>query len=128
LKSFVAKTAKATGQSRQTVQRDATRGKNVKVLTQVIGTSLDKGEELDALAKLSEASQQALAARAQTGEKVSAKTQVKKERRQEREAEGVVTRWSLWPPSRLIQKGRSDILFINSMAYMVGAAGFEPAT
>jgi ParB/RepB/Spo0J family partition protein len=87
LQSFVAKTAKATGKSTRAVARDATRGKNVKVLAKVIGTSLDKGEELDALAKLPEASQQALAARAKAGEKVSAKAQVKKERRQEREAE-----------------------------------------
>jgi ParB/RepB/Spo0J family partition protein len=84
---FVKSTSKASGKSRASVARDATRGKNVKVLTQVIGTSLDKGEELDALAKLPESKQQALAARAQAGEKVSAKTEVKKERRQEREAE-----------------------------------------
>jgi ParB/RepB/Spo0J family partition protein len=86
-KSFAEETARATGQHRATVARDAARGTHVKVLAEVAGTSLDKGDELDALAKLPETSQRALVARAKDGEKVSAKTEVKKERRQEREAE-----------------------------------------
>jgi hypothetical protein len=71
---FTKATAKATGKTTKTVERAASRGKHISVLSQVIGTSLDKGEELDALAKLPKASQQALADRAQAGEKVSAKT------------------------------------------------------
>src|SRR6185312_7717887 len=48
-------------------------------------TSLDKGEEIDALAKLPEASRVALVKRAEAGEKVSAKTEVKKAAREEKE-------------------------------------------
>jgi N6-adenosine-specific RNA methylase IME4 len=87
LNRFTKETAKATRQSERMVQLDAARGKHVKVLAQVAGTSLDKGVELDALAQLPETTQRELARQAQAGENVSAKTQVKKERRQEREAE-----------------------------------------
>lgn len=50
--SFVADTVKNTGQSERKVQRDAYRGAEIgtDALSKVVGTSLDKGEELDALA------------------------------------------------------------------------------
>jgi len=73
LGSFAAETAKATGRSKTAVKRDATRAEKVKVLDQIAGTSLDKGDELDALAKLPEAEQRALAQRVKGGEQVSAK-------------------------------------------------------
>src|SRR5262249_15054296 len=73
LKSFTEDTAAKTGKGRSTIARDVTRANKVKVLDQVIGTSLDQGAELDALGELPEDEQRKLAARAQTGEKVSAK-------------------------------------------------------
>ena len=53
----------------------------------MIGTSLDKGEELDALAKLPPERQERVIARAKAGGKVSVKTEVKQARREEREKE-----------------------------------------
>jgi ParB family chromosome partitioning protein len=73
LASFVGATSKATGQSKRTVKRDATRAKKVVVIDRIVGTSLDSGTELDALAKLPEAEQQQLADRAKAGEDVSAR-------------------------------------------------------
>jgi hypothetical protein len=70
--AFTTETAKKTGTSERQVQRDAARGKSVKVLAEVMGTCLDTGKELDALAKLPEAEQHALAERARAGERVSA--------------------------------------------------------
>ena len=73
LKSFVADTAKKTGKGRSTVARDVTRANKVVVLDDIVGTTLDEGAELDAMAKLPEAEQRKLAARAKAGEKVSAR-------------------------------------------------------
>jgi hypothetical protein len=52
---FTADTAKSTGQSERAVQRDAARGALGDELAELKGTSLDKGVELDALAKMSAA-------------------------------------------------------------------------
>jgi hypothetical protein len=50
--SFVSSTADATGKDRRTVERAAARGEALgDDLGAVTGTSLDKGVELDALAK-----------------------------------------------------------------------------
>jgi ParB-like chromosome segregation protein Spo0J len=73
LATFAEDTARKTGESRRKVERDATRGKKVKVLADIAGTSLDQGDQLDALAKLSEKEQRDLADRAKAGENVSAK-------------------------------------------------------
>jgi ParB-like chromosome segregation protein Spo0J len=75
--SFVRDTATKTGKGRSTVARDVTRSNKVKVLDQIVGTSLDKGNEIDALAKLPEHEQRDLAARAKSGEKVSGKMRAK---------------------------------------------------
>lgn len=87
LPAFVDDAAKQTGRSRATVARSATRSKHIpeEVLSDVVGTSLDKGEELDALGKLPAEQQQELADRAVAGEKVSARTELKKVQREERE-------------------------------------------
>lgn len=90
--TFVDDAAKKTGKSRATVARDAKRGKDIApdVLSDTIGTSLDKGEELDALAELGErskAKQRELVDKAKSGEKVSARTELKKDKRAEREQE-----------------------------------------
>jgi ParB/RepB/Spo0J family partition protein len=71
---FTKDTAKNTGRSERSVQRDAARGEALgpDVLDKIKGTNLDKGTELDALAKLPKEEQQALADRAKAGELVSA--------------------------------------------------------
>lgn len=75
-----------TGTSERSIQREVARGQKVVVLSEVAGTSLDQGAELDALAKLPEDEQRKFAERAMAGEKVSAKTRVKQIQRDEREA------------------------------------------
>jgi N6-adenosine-specific RNA methylase IME4/ParB-like chromosome segregation protein Spo0J len=85
LKAFVKDTAMKTRKGRSTVARDVTRANKVPVLKQIVGTSLDKGDEIDALAKLPEDEQSKLAGRDKAGEKVSAKLRVKQVRRAERE-------------------------------------------
>lgn len=84
---FTKSTADATGASERTVQREAERGEKIgeAALKRVAGTSLDKGEELDALAKLPEDKRGALIDRAAAGEKVSAKIEAKKDKRDTRE-------------------------------------------
>lgn len=49
---FTSDTATKTGRSERSVQADAARGTKIESIKLVVGTSLDKGEELDALAKL----------------------------------------------------------------------------
>jgi ParB/RepB/Spo0J family partition protein len=71
--AFIDDTAKKTGKHRATVARKAARAKVI-VVTDVIGTSLDSGVELDALAKLPIEKQRSLAAAAKRGENVSAKS------------------------------------------------------
>jgi hypothetical protein len=70
--AFTKDATKKTRQSERSVQRDATRAKKVAVLPDIVGTSLDKGAEMDALAKLPESEQRSLAEAAKRGEKVSA--------------------------------------------------------
>jgi ParB family transcriptional regulator, chromosome partitioning protein len=62
--------AEATGQSARSVRRDVARGKALgqDMLAKVVGTSLDKGTELDALTKLPVAERESLVARAAAGE------------------------------------------------------------
>lgn len=81
--------AQATGQSERSVRRDVTRGESLgeDVLAKVARTSLDKGEELDALAKMTPEARESLIGRAASGEKVSAKVEFKKEARAAREAD-----------------------------------------
>lgn len=84
---FTAATADVAGTSERTVQRDSHRGEALgdDVLAKVARTSLDKGDELDALAKLPDVKRDELVARASAGEKVSAKAEAKKVRRASRE-------------------------------------------
>lgn len=79
----------ATGQSERSVRRDVTRGESLgeDALAKVARTSLDKGDELDALAKLPAEKRLELIKRAAAGDKVSAKTSVKQIRRNDREVE-----------------------------------------
>lgn len=86
---FTKATADATGTSERTVQREAERGEKIgeEGLRRVAGTSLDKGDELDALARLPAEKRADLIERASGGEKVSARIEAKKDRRDTREAE-----------------------------------------
>jgi ParB-like chromosome segregation protein Spo0J len=87
LKAFVVDAAKKTGKGRSTVARDVTRANKVTVLADIVGTSLDEGNEIDALAGLPENEQRKLAQRAKAGEKVTARHAMKLLRRKEREQE-----------------------------------------
>jgi ParB/RepB/Spo0J family partition protein len=70
--AFTTDLAKKTGQTARNVRRKVARSKNVAVLSGIVGTSLDKGCQIDALAKLPAEKQRSLAEAAKRGEKVSA--------------------------------------------------------
>lgn len=71
---FTADASEKTGIAERVIQRDATRGERIYDLDKVIGTSLDKGVELDALARLDEDEQRTLIRKAATGESISARS------------------------------------------------------
>lgn len=73
-KQFAADTAAVSGESKRDVNRHLARADAIgDDLERVTGTSLDKGVELDALAKLPEPERKDLIARAEAGEEVSAR-------------------------------------------------------
>jgi N6-adenosine-specific RNA methylase IME4 len=106
--AFTSETADATGQSERTIQRDAKRGEVLgeAALAKVSRTSLDKGDELDALAKLSPDCRENLISRAVSGEKVSAKAEVKKEYRAARERD-------LGEKQRDLPDGRCGLIYVD---------------
>jgi ParB-like nuclease domain len=73
---FTADTAVKTGKSERSVQLDAARGERLRRIEayqgQIVGTSLDKGAELDALTRLPVAEAKKLIASAANGEAISA--------------------------------------------------------
>lgn len=71
---FTADAAEKTGIAERVIQRDATRGERIAELDKVVGTSLDKGVELDALARLDEDEQRTLIRKAAAGESISARS------------------------------------------------------
>jgi N6-adenosine-specific RNA methylase IME4/ParB-like chromosome segregation protein Spo0J len=88
--AFIDDTANKTGRHRATVARSAARGAALKQIpnaADAVGTSLDKQVEVEALRDLPSEIQQQLIERAKTGEKVSAKEEVEKIRREQREVE-----------------------------------------
>ncbi len=86
---FTAAAAAVTGRSERAVQLDAARGEQLKPwLGALVGTSLDEGEQLDALrvlAKEAPGEIGKLVERAKAGAKVDAKTRAKQIRRESRE-------------------------------------------
>lgn len=73
-RSFADDQAGKTGEAPRTVRVNAARGEALgETLKAVTGTSLDKGVELDALAKLDPQQREEIVSRAQRGEKVSAR-------------------------------------------------------
>jgi len=105
---FTKATAEATGQSERTVQRSVSRVESIgaDTLQRVIGTTLDKGDEIDALAKLSPAKREEVIAKAEAGEKVSASLAVKQERRADREEQ-------LADKQRALPDGRYGLLLVD---------------
>lgn len=81
---YTADAVNKTGESERTVQREVARGAIPDVVG-LAGTSLDTPDELDALVKLPREQQQPLIERAKGGQKVSAKTALKKIKRDDRE-------------------------------------------
>lgn len=79
--------AKETGRSVGAIERDDSRVKHIPRIAETVRTSLDKGVELDALAKLSPQKQEEIISRAVAGQKVSAQTELQKQARDVREAE-----------------------------------------
>jgi len=73
--TFTKVTAAVSGKHRRTVERAAARGRAIKLenIDKIVGTSLDKGTELDALAKLPEKGRDELIGKAAKGENVSAR-------------------------------------------------------
>jgi len=84
--AFIDDMAKKAGKHRATIAREVARGRIVG-LADVVGTTLDSPDQLDALAKLSEPAQRDLISRAKAGEKVQVKVAVMKARRERREQE-----------------------------------------
>jgi hypothetical protein len=72
--SFAEDTAAKTGKSKRSIETDVARADAIgdEALSLVMGSSLDKGTELDALAKMPEPERQAIISRAASGEAVSA--------------------------------------------------------
>jgi ParB-like chromosome segregation protein Spo0J len=71
--------AERTGESKDKIHRSKKRGGIIgDLIDKVIGTSLDKGVELDALTTLPKAEREALVNRAASGEEVSARTENRK--------------------------------------------------
>lgn len=72
--SFADDQSAKTGESARTIRLNAARGETLgEDLEAIAGTSLDKGVELDALAKLDPQQREEIVSRAQRGNKVSAR-------------------------------------------------------
>lgn len=74
-KSFASSTAESTGMTKQSINRHLARAEALgdTMLDRITGTSLDKGVELDALAKMPAPEREVLVHRAEAGEAVSAR-------------------------------------------------------
>jgi len=70
--AFTTDVAKKTGQTERHVRRKLARAETVTAFPGIVRTSLDKGSEIEALAKLPPEKQRSLVEAAQEGEKVSA--------------------------------------------------------
>lgn len=84
--SFSDDTSAKTGRSKSSIEKDSARARKIARINEVVVTPLDKGEELDALAKLPPERQATVIAKAKAGERVSAKVEARKHRRSEIEA------------------------------------------
>ena len=73
--AFTTDVAKKTGQTARNIRRKIARSETVTAFPGIVRTSLDKGSEIEALAKLPPEKQRSLVEAAQEGEKVSAITE-----------------------------------------------------
>lgn len=85
-KTYAEETAAQVGRTARAVRMEVARGNAIPNVAALAGTALDKGDELDALAKLGEVARITMMKRAIAGEKVSAKTELGKERRAVKES------------------------------------------
>jgi N6-adenosine-specific RNA methylase IME4/ParB-like chromosome segregation protein Spo0J len=76
--SFVKDTAAKTARSRSAVAADAARHKHIPQIAACVGTSLDQGDELDALARLTPEQQAPIIEQAASGKNTSAKPAAKR--------------------------------------------------
>jgi N6-adenosine-specific RNA methylase IME4/ParB-like chromosome segregation protein Spo0J len=83
---FTKDAAQKTGKSERSIQREVERAAKIPGLADVVGTALDTGDQLDALAKLPELQQRNLIDRAKAGEKLDVKVAVINQRRKEKAA------------------------------------------
>jgi hypothetical protein len=80
---FVASSGKATGKGKTAITVDARRGEVLgDDLNNIVGTSLDKGVELDALVKMAPSARREIIGRAKAGENVSAHGEVEERAKQ----------------------------------------------
>lgn len=86
---FSKATAEATGQGERTIQRSISRVETIgeENMAKLVETPLNNGVELDALANLPEAKRAHVIERALAGEQVSAKVELSKSRRADRESD-----------------------------------------
>jgi len=116
---FTKDTAAKTGRSERSVQLDAKRGKHERI-KETIGTSLDKGDELDALAEITEVDPvkaNELIDRAKAGKKVSAKAEAAKTKPPHKTksiastmtVDGVTTRAPQQDDSIALQQAQADL-------------------
>jgi N6-adenosine-specific RNA methylase IME4 len=118
-RSFTEDTATKTAKSRSSVEKSARRGARIPNVADLASTSLDKGDELDALADedMPEPKRDELVQQAKAGRKVSAKAALKQAKRARREVE-------------LGEKIRQDALRLGTHLYGVIYADppwrFEP--
>jgi ParB-like chromosome segregation protein Spo0J len=92
---FTKATAEATGKPERTVQRAAARGKIIgdDNLKRIEGACLDNGVELDALIKLSPDDREALIAKAEAGEDVTARPKDPEDSGVERQVSALMSAW-----------------------------------
>ena len=108
--AFSADTEKATGESKRRLQEHLARAEALGPdIHAVVGTSLDKGVELDALVKMKPEERRDLVRRAQAGEQVSAKhhNESKKDPQQASRMVAIIVGW----PNRALLRLRTRFWF-----------------
>lgn len=109
-KEFAQDTAARTGEAKRTINRQVARadalGPDIKL---VAGTSLDKGVELDALAKMSADQRAPIIAAAQRGEQVSARPVLADQEVIIKQADAIIAAWNrACPEARSIAMDQMD--------------------
>lgn len=117
---FAAETAKASGQSKSSVNQHLARAEALgEDLDEIAGTSLDKGVELDALKELPQEERKELIQRAKAGEQVSARSE------EDRERNVRLVRQTIADLARLAKF--SNPAEVATIAYEIGVGAAESA-